>query len=603
MRLCQRTLVSTAIALALAASGNAAAQFNNLYFFGDSLTDAGVYGGARFTVNPGLVWAQDLGSMYGLSITPSTTGGTDYAQGGARVLLPGSVVPGFSQRSVTVQIDELLKATPSLNPKALYLTWIGNNDVLQNFQALAAGQISSTEAGGNVILAATQNAEQLARLRAAGAKYIVVANLPDIGKTPGLQALGPTAVAVTSQLSSVYDSTLNAAVAKLGFQVIQVNMFALFNELLASPSAYGFANTTGVACTTSSALTCTTSTLVSPNAATTYAFADGIHPTPAAHVVLAQAVQSMLTGPQQMGALAEAPLAVEQASFRALDNRMWSSLNAPGSAAKLNGWAAYDYGHSDVQAGPNNGSARTNTLVVGGDMKVSDRMLVGLMGTFGESKGDFGGAGGGYTMKAPVGTIYAGYGDGPWYVGATMGAGSLDYSDINRAIPLGAAVRNESAEARGTEYTGRLLGGYWFTMKDLLHGPYARLTWTKASVHAFSETSTDSTALYYNEQNRYQLLWSAGWQVAGSFGAIRPYARVTWEYDSRDQERSVGASSVTLGGNYSVPVAKPDNSYALFNLGASTEFGGVTGFLSGSGTAGRGDGNYWAVTVGLRMPL
>ena len=348
MRLCQRTLVSTAIALALAASGNAAAQFNNLYFFGDSLTDAGVYGGARFTVNPGLVWAQDLGSMYGLSITPSTTGGTDYAQGGARVLLPGSVVPGFSQRSVTVQIDELLKATPSLNPKALYLTWIGNNDVLQNFQALAAGQISSTEAGGNVILAATQNAEQLARLRAAGAKYIVVANLPDIGKTPGLQALGPTAVAVTSQLSSVYDSTLNAAVAKLGFQVIQVNMFALFNELLASPSAYGFANTTGVACTTSSALTCTTSTLVSPNAATTYAFADGIHPTPAAHVVLAQAVQSMLTGPQQMGALAEAPLAVEQASFRALDNRMWSSLNAPGSQAKLNGWAAYDYGHSDV---------------------------------------------------------------------------------------------------------------------------------------------------------------------------------------------------------------------------------------------------------------
>ena len=78
---------------------------------------------------------------------------------------------------------------------------------------------------------------------------------------------------------------------------------------------------------------------------------------------------------------------------------------------------------------------------------------------------------------------------------------------------------------------------------------------------------------------------------------------MTWEYDSRDQERSVSASSVTLGGNYSVPVAKPDNSYALFNLGASTEFGGVTGFLTGSGTAGRGDGNYWGVTVGLRLPL
>ena len=58
-----------------------------------------------------------------------------------------------------------------------------------------------------------------------------------------------------------------------------------------------------------------------------------------------------------------------------------------------------------------------------------------------------------------------------------------------------------------------------------------------------------------------------------------------------------------LGGNYTVPVGKLDNSYALFNLGASTELGSVTGFIAGSATAGRGDANYWAVTVGVRMPL
>ena len=96
---------------------------------------------------------------------------------------------------------------------------------------------------------------------------------------------------------------------------------------------------------------------------------------------------------------------------------------------------------------------------------------------------------------------------------------------------------------------------------------------------------------------------SQGWQVAGHIGGIRPYARDTWEIDSKDQSRSVGASSVGLGGYYTVPVGKPDNSYALFNLGASTELGGVTGFVAGSATAGRGDGNYWAVTVGLRAPF
>ena len=91
--------------------------------------------------------------------------------------------------------------------------------------------------------------------------------------------------------------------------------------------------------------------------------------------------------------------------------------------------------------------------------------------------------------------------------------------------------------------------------------------------------------------------------VTGNVGAIRPYARATWEIDSKDQDRSIGASSVTLGGNYSIPVAKPDNSYALFSLGASTEIGKVTGFIAGSATASRADANYWAVTVGLRLPL
>lgn len=61
-----------AVELAAGASlvqGEAAAQFNCFIFSGDSLTDAGFYG-SRFTVNPGQVWAQDLGAHYGVSVTP-----------------------------------------------------------------------------------------------------------------------------------------------------------------------------------------------------------------------------------------------------------------------------------------------------------------------------------------------------------------------------------------------------------------------------------------------------------------------------------------------------------------------------------------------------
>ena len=64
--------------------------------------------------------------------------------------------------------------------------------------------------------------------------------------------------------------------------------------------------------------------------------------------------------------------------------------------------------------------------------------------------------------------------------------------------------------------------------------------------------------------------------------------REVLEYDSLDKDRTVTASSNTLSGSYTVPVVKPDNNYALFNVGAAIDWPGVTGFISGSGTAGKG---------------
>jgi len=65
----------------------------------------------------------------------------------------------------------------------------------------------------------------------------------------------------------------------------------------------------------------------------------------------------------------------------------------------------------------------------------------------------------------------------------------------------------------------------------------------------------------------------------------------------------VSASSVTLGGTYSMPTIKPDNNYLQYMLGASADFGRVTGYVAGSATSGRSDGNGYGVTVGVRVPL
>ena len=58
-----------------------------------------------------------------------------------------------------------------------------------------------------------------------------------------------------------------------------------------------------------------------------------------------------------------------------------------------------------------------------------------------------------------------------------------------------------------------------------------------------------------------------------------------------------------------IQVASPEASqwdpggYLEHDCAVAVEQGRVTGFLSGNVSASKGDGNYWAVTVGIRVPL
>ncbi len=152
-----------------------------------------------------------------------------------------------------------------------------------------AGYITSAQAQAYTGASAMNQVRQIAGLQAAGAKTIVVLNLPDIGLAPNFTnaALFPTqaspaAAAALSGLTFVNNTTLNAGIATLGDGIVPINVYALFNEILADPSAYGFTNTTSTACnlalTGGSSLFCTPAAYRTPDANETYVFADGVHP-------------------------------------------------------------------------------------------------------------------------------------------------------------------------------------------------------------------------------------------------------------------------------------------------------------------------------------
>ena len=128
---------------ALAAFGAAeaqAAQFSNVYVFGDSLSDAGYYRGflrglglpqsvvdgmGRFTTNPGPVWAELVAQYYGVSgPRPSNAGGTIYAQGGARV----TATPGGARIETPneSEVDEVLRAARAAGARLVAVQPVGN---------------------------------------------------------------------------------------------------------------------------------------------------------------------------------------------------------------------------------------------------------------------------------------------------------------------------------------------------------------------------------------------------------------------------------------------------------------------------------------------
>src|SRR5690554_4156870 len=254
------SILTGAIALA-AGPALAEGQFSRTMLFGDSLTDGGFFRPllppevqpvtGQFTTNPGWVWAQYLAERYGTDASANGNGqsGDNYAVGGARVA--GDVVGALGPTpSLATQVQSFIGAG-GVDPDALYSVWGGANDVF----AIAAGAPPQETIGTAV---ATQ-VGLVAALQGAGARYVLVPNLPDMGITPAARAQGPVAQGQLTALAAAYNDALFGGLAGNGLRVIPLDTFSFLREVVANPGEFGFSNVTGTACEpqiTAQSLTC-----------------------------------------------------------------------------------------------------------------------------------------------------------------------------------------------------------------------------------------------------------------------------------------------------------------------------------------------------------
>lgn len=302
--------------LLLSNLANAEEPTNGLVVFGDSLSDTGnkyfITGVANtppyselldfFLVadgpytrgglhhSNGATWVEQYARNQGLAgyarpALRSQGTASNYAYGGARARPGFPIVPNGNQHLPT-QVDNFLAdVNSSAPPDALYVLFIGGNDIFDAVFALSLDPSGLTSAEV-ITRAVTSVVTQVLRLASAGAQHIVILNAPDLGATPAVRLadaeFSPVPGAVitaATDFSQAFNAGLMVSLGAVpGVEIIDI--FSAFNALIDNPEDFGLTNSTDVCVMPEQP----------PYACKLpddYVFWDGVHPTKAAHGVLA----------------------------------------------------------------------------------------------------------------------------------------------------------------------------------------------------------------------------------------------------------------------------------------------------------------------------
>ena len=257
-------LVLATATLGMHAGLSAKDGFNNIYFFGESLSDPGnIYAltgetakapyepipGAAYAIgghqfSNGKTWAQRFAQNMQMNKSGKAAFGSsarfgNYAFGGTRLVGPSLAL------SASDQVNLFLADHAGVaDSEALYVLQFGGNDVRDALEAYLVGGPAAAQAIIEEAVAAEIGL--MLQLYGSGARHFLITNVPNIGLTPAVGEFGPLARLLGAGLSAAFNDGLAAAMAFFLPPDASIKVFDLFdllNEIAANPAAFGISDT------------------------------------------------------------------------------------------------------------------------------------------------------------------------------------------------------------------------------------------------------------------------------------------------------------------------------------------------------------------------
>ncbi|MDM9382198.1 autotransporter domain-containing protein [Chlorogloeopsis sp. ULAP01] len=548
-------------------------DYNQLFIFGDSLSDNGNLfrlTGGIFPLSPpyfrgrfsnGPVWVEILSSDLKLdanatnnfAIGGSTSGNNNALSETLKIPLP----------SLPDQLDSFTSIPGKPSSDALFILWAGANDYL----------IEPTEKRATDTQVVVNNLSNAVRtLINKGARNIIVPNLPDLGKTPQERSL--LTASTTTALTNSHNNNLNLALQEIAknrnVNIIPLDVNALVNEILAEPAKYGYTNVTERCFNQAVGTLCS-----NPDQ---YLFWDGIHPTARGHQLIAEYTVAVLNAPQDILPQADIALNVAKRQVQLIDARLLALRNtsvkpsANRLAVFLNGDVNFANKNSNNQNIDYNST--TSGVTAGFDYYITDQLSVGTaLGVVNndnelrKNKGDI-------EVNSYAISVYSNYAQKNFYSNAAISYGGNEF-DIKRTINFN--NRRATANTEGRQFSVNLNSGYIAKSGSVSYGPTVGLRYDRVSIDSYTEKEAGSLNMKVDDQQAESFILSIGTQAAlvlrTGIGTVIPNVRASYEHQFAENSRNVTTELVTQPG---IPMRaktnEPDRNYFKLATGAQIVF-------------------------------